>query len=58
MPTAIIFPANPEALVYDLAEQARKGAQDGLKLYTNGRQFALLPKPARGWALWGGRARA
>lgn len=56
MPTAIIFPANPEALVYDLAEQARKGAQDGLKLYTNGRQFALLPKPARGWALWGGRA--
>lgn len=55
MPTAIIFPANPEALVYDLAEQAMQGARDGLKLYSNGRQFALLPKPAKGWALWIGR---
>lgn len=55
MPTAIIFPEAPEALTYDMEALVRTHARPGLRLYTNGRQFALLPKPARGWALWVGR---
>jgi len=37
--------------VFDLTEQAREGIRRGLRLYTNGRQMALLPKPAKGWSL-------
>lgn len=53
MLTAIFFPADPEAAVFDLTEQARAGIKRGLRLYTNGRQLALLPRPVKGWALFG-----
>ncbi len=52
MIAAIVFPPNPEALAYDLEQQAREGLKRGLRLYSNGRQFALLPRPAKGWMLW------
>lgn len=52
MISAIFLPTDPEATVFDLTEQAREGIRRGLKLYTNGRQMALLPKPAKGWALF------
>lgn len=52
MLTAVIFPANPEASVFDLTaltDQMRAAIKRGARLYTNGRQFALLPHPVRGW---------
>lgn len=52
MISAIFLPPNPEATVFDLTEQVREALQRGLRLYTNGRQMALLPKPAKGWALF------
>lgn len=55
MLTAIFFPANPEALAYDLEAQARAAMGDGMKLYTDGSRFALLRRPIKGWALFGGR---
>jgi hypothetical protein len=48
--SAVFFPPNPEASFFDLTEQARAGIKRGLRLYTNGRQMALLPKPLKGWA--------
>lgn len=51
--TAIFFPPQPEAAAFDLTEQAIAGIRRGLRLYTNGRQMALLPKPINGWALMG-----
>lgn len=53
MLTAIIFPANPEASVFDLTDQAQSALKRGARLYTNGRQMALLLRPAKGWALFG-----
>jgi hypothetical protein len=50
--TAVFFPAEPESRISDLVEQARKALRPGLRLYTNGRQFALLPQPRAGWALF------
>jgi hypothetical protein len=50
--SAVFFPAEPESRVDDLVEQARQAQRPGLRLYTNGRQFALLPKPRSGWALF------
>lgn len=52
MIAAVFFPADPDALVFDLVEQANQARRAGLKLYTNGRQFALLPRPFPGWAVW------
>lgn len=52
MLAAVFFPTDPEASVFDLTEQARDGIRRGLRLYTNGRQMALLPKPLKGWALF------
>lgn len=52
IPAAIFLPADPEACAFDLVELAREGLKKGLRLYTNGRQLALLPRPARGWALF------
>lgn len=34
---AVFLPANPEAPVADLVEQARAWLKPGLRLYTNGR---------------------
>lgn len=53
MISAIFFPPNPEALVFDLIEQTRPAQRAGLRLYTDGQRFALLPRPIAGWALWG-----
>jgi len=50
---AVFFPAEPESRVCDLLEQASKARRPGMKLYTNGRQFALLAKPLSGWARFG-----
>lgn len=52
MIAAIFFPADPEALVFDLVEQAEQARRAGLDLYTDGRRFALLPHPLAGWSLW------
>lgn len=52
IPAAIFLPTDPEARAFDLVELARAGCQKGLRLYTNGRQLALLPRPAKGWALF------
>lgn len=49
---AVFFPVDPEQRPFDLVEQVRQGIGAGLRLYTNGRQFALLPKPLKGWALF------
>lgn len=54
MIAAIFFPPDPEGLVFDLVEQARQAQRSGLRLYTNGHRFALLPRPLAGWALWKG----
>lgn len=54
--TAVFFPAEPESCVSDLVEQAREALRPGLRLYTNGRQFALLPQPRRGWAIFAATA--
>lgn len=55
MIAAIFFPADPEALLFDLVEQAMQAKRAGLRLYTDGSRFALLPHPVAGWALWGTR---
>lgn len=55
MIAAVFFPPNPEALVFDLLEQAEQAKRAGLRLYTDGSRFALLPHPVAGWALWGTR---
>lgn len=57
-PTAILFPENPEALSFDIQAEAAAAASAGLKLYSNGKRFALLParmieRPA-GWYPFGG----
>lgn len=51
IPAAIIFPPNPEAAVFDLVREAQAACKAGQRLYTNGRQMALLPRPIKGWAL-------
>lgn len=53
MIAAVFFPIDPEARVFDQVEQARQAQRAGLRLYTNGQRFALLPHPIAGWALWG-----
>jgi hypothetical protein len=49
---AVFFPVDAEASAYDLVQETRSAMLAGLRLYTNGRQFALLPKPVNGWALF------
>lgn len=50
---AVFFPVDPEQSPFDLIDAAREGLGNGLRLYTNGRQMALQPKPQKGWALFG-----
>lgn len=52
--SAVFFPANPEALSFDIQAEAVAAVRAGLKLYSNGRQFALLPRPLPGWNVFGG----
>lgn len=49
---AVFFPSDPEDRTFDLVPQAAAAVRAGLRLYTNGKQFALLPKPVNGWALF------
>lgn len=58
IPAAVIFSPNPEAAVFDLIEEALAARNAGQRLYTNGRQMALLPRPCKGWALVAARPRA
>lgn len=51
---AVFFPANPEALVFDMEQTAVQALRAGLKLYTDGLRFALLARPLPGWALFKG----
>jgi len=53
MLAAVFFPVDPEGLVFDLERTARQAMRSGLRLYTDGRRFALLPSPLPGWALFG-----
>lgn len=55
---AVIFPPSPDAAAFDLIEEALAARNAGQKLYTNGRQVALLPRPCKGWALVAARPRA
>ena len=48
---AVFLTANPEATVFSVTEAALQGMQAGLRLYTDGRRMALLPKKLPGWAL-------
>lgn len=50
--SAVFFPPEPESRVDDLVAQERAALRPGLRLYTNGAQFALLPQATRGWALF------
>lgn len=58
IPAAVIFPPNPDAAAFDLIEEALGACAAGQRLYTNGRQVALLPRPCKGWALVAARPRA
>lgn len=49
MLTAVFFPADHLPENFDLQEIALRAWRAGLQLYTNGRQYALLPRPTRGW---------
>lgn len=54
MLAAVIFPpADPEGPAFDLTVQMLAGIRRGMKLYYNGRQFALFTRrPKTGfWAL-------
>ena len=48
--SAVFLPAQPEAPVADLVEQASAWLKPGLRLYTNGRQLAVLPAMLPGWS--------
>jgi hypothetical protein len=51
IPAAVIFPPRPDAAAFDLIQEALAACRAGQRLYTNGRQMALLPRPCKGWAL-------
>jgi hypothetical protein len=47
---AVFLPAQPEATVCAAVEQAAGYLKPGLRLYTNGRQLAVLPAMLPGWS--------
>ncbi len=47
---AVFFPAVPEATVIEAVESTIAYLKPGLRLYTNGRQLAVLPGMLPGWA--------
>lgn len=54
--TAVFLPRlPPDTPLADALSQASQAQaiHQGLRLCCNGRQFALMPRPAKGWALWG-----
>lgn len=56
MISAVFFPAldSPDTLMCDLQATALQAMRSGLRLYTNGQRWALLPRPLPGWALFVG----
>ena len=56
MISAVFFPSpeNPEILMCGLQATALQAMRSGLRLYTNGQRWALLPRPLPGWALFVG----
>lgn len=48
---AVFFPADHLPESFDLQAIAVRAWRAGLRLHTNGRQYALLPRPVRGWTL-------
>lgn len=55
MISAIFFPRlDGEILFCDAQALAMKALQNGLRLYTDGKRWALLSKPLPGWALFTG----
>jgi len=49
MIAAVFFPADRLPDDFDLSAIAFSAWRAGLRLYTNGRQHALLPRPLNGW---------
>lgn len=49
MIAAILFPKDPDASSFDLQAIAIDAYNSGMKLYTNGRQLALMPRQISGW---------
>lgn len=47
---AVFFPSAPEATVTEAVESTIAYLKPGLRLYTNGRQLAVLPGMLPGWA--------
>ncbi len=43
---------NPDMLLCDLQATALQAARAGLRLYTNGQRWAMLPRPRPGWMLF------
>lgn len=55
MISAVFFPCpTNETLLCDAEAAAAQALRDGLKLYSDGTRFALLPKPVKGWLLYAG----
>lgn len=48
--SAVFLPAQPDAAVIDLLQQAHVWLRPGLRIYTNGRQLAVLPAMLPGWS--------
>lgn len=63
MISAVFFPIRPEALAFDLVQEARAAIKSGQKLFSNGHQLALLPAnrqkdwEKRGWQVFGANTR-
>lgn len=51
MIAAVFFPADHLPESFDLQNLAVSAWRAGLRLYSNGRQHALLPRPKKGWTL-------
>ncbi len=47
---AVFLPVDADARPFDLIPVVEEGIAKGLRLYTNGRQFALFRRPIKGWA--------
>lgn len=56
MIAAVFFPADRLPENFDLAAIAFAAQKAGLRLYSNGRQHALLPRAAKGWTLASGQS--
>jgi hypothetical protein len=53
---AIFLPRldNPDMLLCDMQATALQALRAGLRLYTDGQRWAMLPRPLPGWILFVG----